>query len=64
MNVVVTTEQHFDRTPDGRVWDFGAFSYSFWTRYLAVFDSVRIVARVRNVAGPSAGVSTRSAILT
>lgn len=50
MNVVVTTEQHFDRTPDGRIWSAG--SPSFWTRYLAVFDSVRILARVRNVPVP------------
>ncbi len=53
MNVVVTTELHFDRTPDGRVWSSG--SLSFWTRYLAVFDSVRIVARVRNVPDPPPG---------
>src|ERR1700757_3814953 len=43
MNVVVTCEHHFARTPDGRV------AYSFWTRYLSVFDSVRVVARVRDV---------------
>jgi glycosyltransferase involved in cell wall biosynthesis len=53
MNAVVTTEQHFDRTPDGVVWTSG--SLSFWTRYLAVFDSVRIVARVRNVPVPPEG---------
>ena len=53
MNVVVTTEQHFDRTPDGRVWSSG--SLSFWTRYLAAFDAVRIVARVRNVPDPPLG---------
>jgi glycosyltransferase involved in cell wall biosynthesis len=53
MNVVVTTEQRFDRTPDGRVWSAG--SLSFWTRYLAVFDSVRILARVRNVPVPPPG---------
>jgi glycosyltransferase involved in cell wall biosynthesis len=48
MNVVVTTEARFDRTPDGQVWTSG--SLSFWSRYLEVFDSVRIVARVRDVA--------------
>jgi glycosyltransferase involved in cell wall biosynthesis len=53
MNVVVTTEQHFDRTPDGRVWTSGSFS--FWTRYLAVFDSVRIVGRVQNAPVPPPG---------
>jgi hypothetical protein len=49
MNVVVSCEQHFDRTPDGRIWTDGQFPYLFWTRYLSVFDSVRVVARVRNV---------------
>ena len=49
MNVVVTLEHRFDRTPDGRVWTQTTFPYSFWTRYLEVFDSVRVVARVRDV---------------
>jgi glycosyltransferase involved in cell wall biosynthesis len=47
MNVILTSEQHFKRTPDGRVWTEGQFSY--WTRYLSVFDSVRVVARMREV---------------
>ena len=55
MNVVVTTEAHFDRTPDGRVWTSGSFSYPFWTRYLAAFDSVRVFARVRDVPVPPPG---------
>ncbi|MBV9999236.1 MAG: glycosyltransferase family 4 protein [Verrucomicrobia bacterium] len=50
MNVLVTCEQHFTRTADGRVWTDGQFPYSFWTRYLAVFDSVRVLARVRDAA--------------
>ena len=55
MNVVVTTEAHFDRTPDDRVWTSGSFSYPFWTRYLAAFDSVRVFARVRDVPVPPPG---------
>jgi glycosyltransferase involved in cell wall biosynthesis len=47
MNVILTSEQHFERTPDGRVWTEGQFSYS--TRYLSVFDSVCVVARVHDV---------------
>lgn len=50
MNVVVTCPQHFLRTRDGRVWTDGQFAYPFWTRYLSVFDAVRVVARVREVA--------------
>lgn len=49
MKVVVTLEHRFDRTPDRRVWTQTTFPYSFWTRYLQVFDSVRVVARVRDV---------------
>lgn len=49
MKVVVTLEYRFDRTPDGKVWTQTTFPYSFWTRYLQVFDSVRVVARVRDV---------------
>lgn len=40
------------RTADGRVW-CSYFPYSFWTRYLDVFDEVRVIARVADVAaGP------------
>ena len=49
MDVVVTSETHFIRTPDGLFWTEGQSSYSFWTRYLMVFDSVRVIARVRNI---------------
>lgn len=46
MNVLVTTEERFARTPDGQVWSGGSGTYSFWLRYLKVFDSVRVLARV------------------
>ncbi len=49
MNVVVVLEHRFDSTPDGKVWTHTAFPYSFWQRYLDVFESVRVVARVREV---------------
>ncbi len=55
MNVVVTLSQRFERSPDGRVWTPAAFAYPFWTRYLEVFDGVRVVARVRDVAAAPAG---------
>lgn len=54
MDVVVPLEHRFDRTPDGAVWTQVAFAHSFWTRYLAVFDGVRMVARVRDVPVPPA----------
>lgn len=49
MNVLVSVEHRFDRTPDGSVWTQTMFAHSFWTRYLDVFDRVRVLARVRDV---------------
>lgn len=54
MNLAVSLEQRFLTTPDGAVWTPAAFSYQFWTRYLDVFDSVRIIARAHAVAAPPA----------
>jgi glycosyltransferase involved in cell wall biosynthesis len=53
--VVVTVEQRFEGTPDGRVWTPGSFAYSFWERYLEVFDQVQVLGRVRAVTEPAAG---------
>jgi glycosyltransferase involved in cell wall biosynthesis len=49
VNVLINCPQHFERTPDGQVWTNGQFPYSFWTRYLAVFGSATVLARVRDV---------------
>lgn len=49
MNLIVTLEHRFERTPDGKVWTQTQFLYSFWVRYLEVFEQVRVVARVREV---------------
>ena len=49
MNLVVSIEHRFDRTPDGTVWTQTMFARPFWSRYLAVFDAVRVVARLRDV---------------
>ena len=49
MKVIISLEHRFDRTPDGRVWTQTNFAYSFWLRYLKVFDRVCVVARVRDL---------------
>lgn len=49
MRVCVALEQRFERCPDGSVWTQSGFGASFWTRYLEVFDHVRILARIRDV---------------
>jgi glycosyltransferase involved in cell wall biosynthesis len=49
MEVIVSLEQRFSRSPDGSVWADMAASYSFWKRYLEVFERVRVLARVADV---------------
>ncbi|TAF04069.1 MAG: glycosyltransferase [Oscillatoriales cyanobacterium] len=49
MKVIVALEYRFERTPDSKVWTQTTFPYSFWKRYLDVFDQVCVVARVRDV---------------
>lgn len=46
MRVLFTLEQHFIRTPDGAIWAQATGAYPFWTRYLQVFESVQVLARV------------------
>ncbi|MGE0479773.1 MAG: glycosyltransferase family 4 protein [Phycisphaerae bacterium] len=55
MNIVVTSQHRYLRTPDGAVWTDGKYPYSFWTRYLAVFQRVRVVARAQPVAAAPPG---------
>jgi len=55
MYVLVTGEMRIDRTPDGRTWTPTVFDRRFWSRYLEVFDAVRVLARVRDVADVPAG---------
>ncbi len=50
MRLSLITEHRFERTPDGAVWTATANGYSFWARYLTVFDEVNVAARLRAVA--------------
>jgi len=47
MRLIVTTDYRFSLAADGSVWTKITYDHSFWERYLAVFDSVRIVARAK-----------------
>lgn len=51
MNLLIALEQRFTRSPDGAVWTDSVYARRFWDRYLNVFDRVRILARVQDVAG-------------
>jgi lipopolysaccharide/colanic/teichoic acid biosynthesis glycosyltransferase/glycosyltransferase involved in cell wall biosynthesis len=46
MRVVVTSARRFLQTPDGKVWTPSTDDYSFWQRYLEVFDDVSVLGRV------------------
>ena len=50
MNVVVSCEFRFFRTPDKQVWTTSSFKYDFWLRYLTAFKRVTVVARIKEVA--------------
>lgn len=49
MKILVATDAHIYKTPDGKYWSKVIYGYNFWTRYLQVFNSVRIVARVKTI---------------
>jgi glycosyltransferase involved in cell wall biosynthesis len=58
MQLLMTSEARFERTPDGAIWAPGPWGRQLWNRYLAVFDQVRVMARVFAVREPSAGLVT------
>lgn len=49
MKLLVATDAHIFRTPDGKYWSKYIYGYRFWKRYLNVFSSVRVVARVKDI---------------
>ena len=59
MQVLVTASAHFAMTDDGSLWTSNAsLHYSFWTRYLDVFDGVRLLVRANRSAEPPKGWKT------
>ena len=60
MRVLLTSEARFERTPDGEIWGPPAYGRALWARYLDVFSSVTIAARVANVTVASPGCVTAS----
>lgn len=59
MRVTISSEHRFLRTPDGSVWTETSHAYQFWTRYLGVFEVVRVFARVLDV--PTVSVAAQRA---
>lgn len=60
MNLLLATEQRFVRDPSGAVWTTGGFNFSFFDRYLEVFDTLTLLARVEDVAAPPPRASPAS----
>ena len=52
MQLCLTLDHRFLQTPDGRVWTVTQCPYDFYSEYLEIFDSVRVVARTFPVAKP------------
>lgn len=49
MKVLVVVDGHLVRTPDGKVWSARIYNYSFFARYLIVFEDVRVAMRIQDV---------------
>lgn len=47
MKLLVSADAHIYKTKDGKYWTPKIYGYRFWTRYLDVFDEVRVVARMK-----------------
>lgn len=46
MKALVVADAHLYKTPDGKVWTKTIYGNDFWQRYLEVFDSIDIAARM------------------
>lgn len=55
MNLTMSVETRLTRTPDGAVWSTVWLEAGFFKRYLASFDSVRVLARIRDEPAPPPG---------
>lgn len=56
MDVLVTASAHFAITSDGMLWTPNqSLDYHFWSRYLDVYDEVKILARAKPYQLPPSG---------
>jgi glycosyltransferase involved in cell wall biosynthesis len=56
MNVLVNTSARLAVTPDGQYWAPSEnLAYTYWTRFLDVFDQVAVVARTVRTKTPASG---------
>jgi glycosyltransferase involved in cell wall biosynthesis len=57
--LLITSEDHYQISDSGAIVVDGPANYAFWSRYLKVFDEVRVLARV-NTASAKKGVQQRA----
>lgn len=55
MNLIYFLDYRFARTPCGATWTDTSYEAAFWDPYLAAFDHVTVVSRVRQVEAPKPG---------
>ena len=46
MKALIVADAHLYKTPDGKVWTRTIYGNDFWQRYLEVFDSIDVAARM------------------
>jgi glycosyltransferase involved in cell wall biosynthesis len=56
MRIVIDIDGRYERTPDGAVWVKSGATYAYWTRFLEVFDSIRLVSRIKDVSSVPDGM--------
>jgi len=49
MKVLINLEQVFSKTPDGLIWGPRVYSEDYWSKYLSIFDGVKVIARIKNI---------------
>ena len=55
MKVLVVSDAHIFRTEDNKFWcNTAMHGYSFWCRYLEVFEQVAVIARVKEITNREA----------
>lgn len=47
IKALVVIDGHLIVTPDGKIWSQRIYDYNFFKRYLDVFDSIRVVSRIK-----------------
>lgn len=50
MKLLLTTHAQMFRCPDGSVWTGSVYGYNFFKRYLGIFESVRLVTRMKDIS--------------